>query len=432
MSADAITVATSIPPALSRRNAGQAIDAGYQQLCIRSWRECGFNVVSVNHPSEIPALARSYPDVTFIPAEQDARAISGRPTPYIADLLRALFDAPGPIAGIINSDIVFEPSTAWRGTLPRAAAGAAVTGQRYDATSLFDGTFRKYYWGFDYFFFDRNAAREIVESATPFAMGLAWWDYWLPAALSLKGRQILALERPAVAHLIHKEPHLDDGWRRLAMSFAHFIVQHAAASRGPLPSCVSAVLPLCRELVDMPELLWRNRGADAQISRIAVAFVPTIARNAASLTEGSEAQALPGEMVPSNVFRRFAERLSAGKTLERAKQDEREGRLREADRQYRHALERTPNDVDLLLAFGEFLLRKGDAREAADLLTRAIGADPENSAAPLSCAIALARSGQQEAASGVLTRALARWPDLVPARELLAKIKTAAQPPDFP
>ena len=48
----------------------------------------------------------------------------------------------------------------------------------------------------------------------PFAMGLAWWDYWLPAALSLKGRQVLTLDRPTVAHLIHKEPSLDDSWRQ--------------------------------------------------------------------------------------------------------------------------------------------------------------------------------------------------------------------------
>ncbi len=122
--------------------------------------------------------------------------------------------------GIINSDLVFEPSTAWREGLPRTVGDAVVTGQRHDATSLLEGTFRKYYWGFDFFFFDIKAARNLLETAMPFAMGLAWWDYWLPAALSLTGRRVITLERPTVAHLIHKEPQLDDTWRELAMRFA--------------------------------------------------------------------------------------------------------------------------------------------------------------------------------------------------------------------
>src|SRR5688572_3989433 len=225
MNNEAIAVATSIPPRLSRRDAGRTIDGAYQTLCIRSWLACGFRVISVNHPDEIPALAAAYPEVSFTATERNASAVSGRRTPYVADLLRALVDAPEIVLGIINSDLVFEPSAAWQTWLPGVTADAVVTGQRHDASSLLEGTFRKYYWGFDFFFFDRRSARDLLETATPFAMGLPWWDYWLPAALSLRGRQVLTLERPTVAHLIHKEPSLDDGWRQLAMSFATFIVE---------------------------------------------------------------------------------------------------------------------------------------------------------------------------------------------------------------
>src|SRR5579871_1728815 len=81
MSADTIVVATSIPPTLSRKNAGQQIDAEYQRLCIASWRECGMRIVSLNDPSEIPALATRYPEVTFYPTQRSATAISGPKTP---------------------------------------------------------------------------------------------------------------------------------------------------------------------------------------------------------------------------------------------------------------------------------------------------------------------------------------------------------------
>src|SRR5262245_29506916 len=321
MTGGTIAVATSIPPILSRRNAGRAIDSDYQRLCIRSWRDCGFRIVSVNDAEEIPALAGAYPEISFIAADRNASAISGRKTPYIADLLSPLLEAPEPVVGIINSDVVFEPSSAWQAWLPRVASDALLTGQRHDATSLLDGTFRKYYWGFDFFLFKREAAYELLETAMPFAMGLSWWDYWLPAAFALKGRQVLTLERPAVAHLIHKEPYLDDSWRELAVNFATFVAQQTANSRTPLPAGMAALLPLCREIAQMPEGRRRNRNADAQISQIAVQFIPAITRKVVSapMDEAKAASLSSSTMIPGGVFQRFEERLSAGEALERAK-----------------------------------------------------------------------------------------------------------------
>jgi hypothetical protein len=426
-----IVVATSIPRVLSRRNAGRPIDSDYQKLCLRSWFDCGFSVVSVNHPDEIAGLAAMYPEVSFIATNRDASAVSGRRTPYLADLLRALIDGPGPVVGIVNSDLVFEPSPAWRTWLPRAAGEAVVTGQRHDATSLFSGTFRKYYWGFDFFFFDVNSARHLVDAAMPFAMGLAWWDYWLPAALSLAGRRIVTLERPTVAHLIHKEPQLDDSWRELAISFATFVVTQAAKHGRVLPPSIGPVLPLCRELAQMPELRWRHRGADAEIGQMAVHFIPAITRNFASVPlDGVPSSARPSdEMSPGNVFHRFEDRLSAGEALERGKQLEREGHDAQASSSFLYAFERTPNDCDLLSAFGEFRLRQGDTSAAIVLLRKAVESEPENRATYGPLAIALYQSGQRPDAMKVLEGALARWPEFPEARQLMATFGQGAQRP---
>jgi tetratricopeptide (TPR) repeat protein len=429
MSAEEIVVATSIPPSLSRRNAGRAIDADYQRLCVRSWLDCGFRVVSINHPDEIADLAASYPDLSFVPTERDASAIAGRRTPYIADLLRALIETQGAALGIINSDLVFEPSTAWRTWLPGAVHDAVVMGQRHDANSLLTGSFRKYYWGFDFFFFDVKAALDLVETATPFAMGLAWWDYWLPAAASLKGRSIVALERPTVAHLVHKEPQLDDGWRQLAIEFAKFIRAGAGKYRGVLPPSVSAVLPLCNELAQMPELRWRNRGADRQIGQIAVQFVPAITRNVTTVPayEGLTVPAIADDLLLANVFRRFAERLSAGEALERAKQLEQEGRIADARSHFQFAFERTPEDSDLLCAFGEFRLRQGEWPGAIELLREAIRDESDNRTAYRSLAVALYQGNRRPEARDVLEAALCKWPDFLDARELMAKLARDAQ-----
>jgi tetratricopeptide (TPR) repeat protein len=419
-----ITVATSIPPVLSRRNAGRAIDGEYQTLCIRSLIANGFRVLSINHRDEIPALASRYPEVSFIETTRDASALSGRRTPYIADLLQALLTAPGPVTGIVNSDVVFEPSDAWRTWLPRAAADALVMGQRHDANSLADGTFRKYYWGFDFFFFARDLTRELLASAMPFAMGVAWWDYWLPAALALKGRQVLTLERPAIAHLIHKDPSLDDSWRELAIRFAEFITRESAHCQGLLPPAVRAVLPVCGELAQMPELRWRHRGADALIGQLAVQFIPWITRDVARVPAAIEGEpdSSSSEITLSNVFDRFDERLVAGEALERAKRRESEGRTAEASNDFRFALEQTPRDHDVLCTFGAFQLRHGDALGAADLFRKAIESDPDDGRTYCNLAVALHQSGQKAEAVSVLEKALTQRPEFTEASDLLHRL----------
>jgi tetratricopeptide (TPR) repeat protein len=315
--------------------------------------------------------------------------------------------------------------------LPRAVGDAVVTGQRHDATSLLDGTFRKYYWGFDFFFFDIKSARDLIERTTPFAMGLAWWDYWLPAALSLRGRRVITLERPTVAHLIHKEPQLDDTWRELAMRFAAFIVQEAAKHRGALPPSVHAVLRLCRALSQVPEQRWRNRGADAEIGQIAVQFIPAITSTAVSLPASQDAApgASSDEMSPFSVFRRFDERLAAGEALERAKRLDREGRVVEASTGFQYALDRTPLDIDVLSAFGEFRVRHGDASGAIDLLRRAVKNDPESRTTYAILSIALYQCEHHEEAIKTLDDALARWPNFTEAHELRRRFSNTSQHP---
>jgi len=181
---DGIAVATSIPPRLVRENAGHRIDDEYQKLCIRSLVECGFRVVSVNSDDEIETLAPRFPEVNFVKTNRNASAWTGRKNPYIADLLSALADAPEPVVGVVNSDLIFESSTVWREGLASLAVldDTIVIGHRYDATSLLTGTFRRFWPGFDYFFFAKSFVGVLTEDAMPFAMGLPFWDYWLPAA----------------------------------------------------------------------------------------------------------------------------------------------------------------------------------------------------------------------------------------------------------
>src|SRR5271154_4665358 len=198
-----IAVVTSIPPKLERFDGRNPIGETYQRLCIESSIACGFRIISVNDREEIGQLSTQYPEVTFVQADRNASEISGRKTPFIADLLTALSKTPENTVGIINSDILFEPSRFWLEELPQAVKQSAVLGRRYDTVSLSRSIPEKYLWGFDGLFFEKEKISAIIEGSLPFAMGMPWWDCWLPVALAFKGCEIRILESPSIIHLDH-------------------------------------------------------------------------------------------------------------------------------------------------------------------------------------------------------------------------------------
>src|SRR5579871_2909774 len=256
MSADTIVVATSIPPTLSRKNAGQQIDAEYQRLCIASWRECGMRIVSVNDPSEIPALATRYPEVTFHPALRSATAISGPKTPFITDILSTLAAAPESVVGIVNADIVLEPGPMWRDMAKRLITGRSVAfARRYEARSLLDGPLVRYVYGFDCFFLGKAGASLLAAEARQFAMGLPWWDYWVPLSLASRGYDLLTIRRPATIHLIHDSTRAPvahtPNWRRLALDLAASLVEERGQES--IPQHLAPLRLSCQKLLASPD-----------------------------------------------------------------------------------------------------------------------------------------------------------------------------------
>jgi hypothetical protein len=87
-SAPGIAVATSIPPSILRKNGGEVIEDAYQSLCIQSWIDNGFRVLSVNDGAEIADLAARYPQVEFVATDRNAGAWTGRKTPTLRTCYR--------------------------------------------------------------------------------------------------------------------------------------------------------------------------------------------------------------------------------------------------------------------------------------------------------------------------------------------------------
>jgi hypothetical protein len=472
----AIAVATSIPPRLDRQDAGQPIDRNYQRLCVRSWIDAGFRILSVNDREEIAALAPCYPEINFVSTDRNASAWTGRKNPYIADLLGVLTGAPEPVVGIINSDLIFETSLAWKERLPSLVGDAVIIGQRYDATSLLKGTFRRFWPGFDYFFFDKSTADVLIETAMPFAMGLPFWDYWLPAAAAAKNRNVLVANRPGAVHLMHEHAYQEAALRDFALIFSRFVIGEFERASQPLPECLSALMPVCRQIVSLEDQAG-NGEIFNKVNDLMALFLPRIRERVIDLESeislsrdfhlkdrdtSHNTIAIHGESLNvGNIFHRFDQRFDAGEALERAKGLQQQGRWADAEREFQAAMQETPEDFDVLMSFGEFFISCGAKERACQILTKAVeqqpnspkshnslgvayhamgkhdeaiecfrkvlGIDPKFKVAYLSLAVVLFEANRPRDALQCLERALADWPHFPEAAELHFAINRAVR-----
>ncbi|HET7085475.1 MAG TPA: tetratricopeptide repeat protein [Rhizomicrobium sp.] len=351
-------VATSILPKMVRRDFDYSIDDGYQTMCIQSWIENGFRVLSVNDGEEIPELTARYPDVTFIAASRNASSWTGRKTPYIADLLLALKDAPEPVLGIINGDLLFEPSAAWVKNLPAAVSDAMVVAHRYDTYSLRHGSLRRFF-GLDCFFFDRDTACLALEDAMPFAMGVPWWDYWLPCLALLSNRKLLLVDRPAILHLIHTTGYSPDVARNFTYIFANSVINKSKRSSPAMPQIALKMISLCHKIAVSPA--ETESGQLTQLSDPVVKLLDSTLRQSRVDWKSTDDAPHPQD----SPFARVKQRFAAGRALDNARRLLLEDRLRDIAPPRIAAMHQVPEDARVQAMLGEIALNRGDLKSAS-------------------------------------------------------------------
>jgi hypothetical protein len=237
-----IAIVTSIPPRTMREQRGLNIGEQYQMDCVASWVASGFKVLSVNVREEIEALAARYPQVEFVTAERDARSVAGRPNPLIDDLLLTLARQPQSIVGIINADLCMETGKNWFDPIASSVADTILIGHRLDVGSwstqpgelIAPG--RPYTGGFDLFFFEKTAIERCLAAGGAgrfFALGMPWWDFWLPVALALNGYRVARLDQPVAGHLLHPVKYDVAVWEYLGAQFVDYVQGHARSDIAP-------------------------------------------------------------------------------------------------------------------------------------------------------------------------------------------------------
>jgi hypothetical protein len=208
----------------------------------------------------------------------------------------------------VNSDIIFEPSPIWKEKLPGLVRNTFITGSRYNTTSLLRGEFEYFKVGLDYFFFDKDLIGYGIPHALPFAIGMAFWDYWLPCAALLSGRSVTLISRPATAHLNHPSPQETGVFRKLAQVFANFVVDQAV--QPVLPDTITAILPACRDLT-MLESDTTTEKWNATLRKFSRTLIPCLHASTLQFDVIRSKRRASHALTPANVFHRFDERLAA-------------------------------------------------------------------------------------------------------------------------
>jgi len=176
----------------------------YQKSCVKSWHEMGARVIAVNVSDELAWAQKAFPGVDLIPAPLDSREqTGGRPLPFIHDLVRAAsIHSEGPYCGLINSDIYLKGMKEHWPAIEQALNGGMVLFRRMEMDWPSFETFKFYPFGFDVFLMDKRIGPILADA--PFAVGIPWWDFWLPLMAFLKGFNLYRVE-PAIAfHLAHQ------------------------------------------------------------------------------------------------------------------------------------------------------------------------------------------------------------------------------------
>lgn len=203
-------------------------ERGVQPQAVQSWIDHGATVFALNTEQEISVLKSEFQSVEFIAAPRTAEQHAGRPVPYIFDLLNAAKDrtTEGDTIGIINADIFLRPLDGLLPWLKTQAEGALVLGPRVDVAdtqairTYTPETTPTFSVGYDYFVMDRDLVDDFKDS--PFALGMPFWDYWLPLTAYLAGRPLKALLSPVALH-VHHETRWDD----TVYLFFHSLIAYA-------------------------------------------------------------------------------------------------------------------------------------------------------------------------------------------------------------
>jgi len=215
---------TSLPPKFSRRDrSGKEIGDKYLQACVASWKENGFEPISINRPDEIEAIAELGLTGT-IPATMNEAFFPDRYGPPLADLFDA-FPEDEQIA-YVNADVFM-----LRGNLAEFLQGkyddVLTMARRSDVDFLGASSCKTFELGLDFFCFNPSRVRGVMADPNirRFQVGAPWWDYVFPLAC-MKSVPAHTLQEPIIVHQLHPDRWAPLIWNELGIHAGRALAEY--------------------------------------------------------------------------------------------------------------------------------------------------------------------------------------------------------------
>lgn len=191
---------TSQPPLHAQRRTspdGEDISTKYAIDCNRSWSLFFPKVVSVNSVRE-QGLGIEDITETVRWTESDLLRTTGKPLVLLDDLLH--HSEGNDLIGLINADVFLAKAPI---LFDKMSRDTFLVERRTDVRRIDETIGDPYPHGFDFFVIPANLMPII--RGTNFAIGVPWWDHYVPVALILNGARPIGTGVGTAFSLVHEE-----------------------------------------------------------------------------------------------------------------------------------------------------------------------------------------------------------------------------------
>lgn len=182
------------------------VDIEKQKMCVKTWIDSEFEVISFNVKEEIELLKPHFEEigVEFFEVHRSAKEVADKTLPYLADILHMVADKTEKICGYFNSDIYLYGVTAeLQKCIYEEAENNVIFVRRNEISSYED--IRNVNWkihfdGIDVFFVNKNQ-KGLFDQDDFFVQSA--WDMFILQICALKQLKVKELINPIAFHISH-------------------------------------------------------------------------------------------------------------------------------------------------------------------------------------------------------------------------------------
>jgi hypothetical protein len=185
-----------------------------QNEAIQSWLK-KYEVISVNTEEEISEIKEIYPDVNFISTNETYQYKNKKLIKF--DSILSEMSKINGYSFFLNSDIILKEDMEIS-INERHLNNGIYLSTRYDVD---DDSVSFFKWGFDFFCIHSKYLHHFKNEK--FAIGLPWWDYWLPICAYMNGFNLYHLDYELFYHRKHETNYDMEKWKDLGKDLYFYL-----------------------------------------------------------------------------------------------------------------------------------------------------------------------------------------------------------------